>query len=203
MTKVILLGDCHGQFKKLDDILTQESPFDFFLTTGDVGSISDVTPENIQIVDKWKCGYSIMGNHDQWDGKDIVFFSPLGSLQSICGVAVAAFNGMIKTRTVARNFASLVEMTHLKNVDILVTHQPPPGLFDNMGESVLGAVLQYVKPKIYISGHIHRYKSVYIDGTFLFSLPLVFNGYVVVYFNEHTLKNIEVTYKKGKRVIKI
>jgi Icc-related predicted phosphoesterase len=203
MIKVVMVGDCHGNFKKLDEILTKESPFDFFIATGDVGTIADVTPDNIAIVDKWDNGYSIMGNHDQWGGKDVVFFKDLYNFQTLQDVHVAAFSGMIKTRTLAKSFSTLVSMTHLHNIDILVTHQPPTGVFTGMGESVLSLLMEYMKPRIYISGHIHRYKSIFVGNTFVFSLPLVSKGYAVAYFDNHVLKNIEVTLKQGKRTIKV
>src|SRR3989304_6932010 len=62
--KVVLVGDCHGRFDRLDEVLTAEEPFDFFISVGDVGTLDDVTPENIRYIDKrGGKGFFVKGNH--------------------------------------------------------------------------------------------------------------------------------------------
>ena len=204
-TKVVLVGDCHGNFEKLDAVLTEESPFDFFISVGDVGTLQDVTPNNIQIIDKWgEKGYFIFGNHDNcW------FFNQLELTQEICGLKIASLNGMLKSRTFLKeqpnnvSFKEVLYLSHLKDIDILVTHQPPTGLHKNAGEPVLEELLNYLVPKIYISGHIHSYKLKFHLQTFVISLPMVHRGHVVTYFQGRDLRNIEIVLKKGKKVIRI
>jgi len=203
--KVVLIGDCHGDFVGLDEALTAEAPFDFFLSVGDVGTLHDVTPDNIQLIDKWgDKGHFVFGNHDNcW------FFKQLELHQEICGLNVASLNGMLKSRTFLKetpnniSFREVMYLSHLKNIDILVTHQPPTGLFSDAGEPVLGELLNYLVPKIYISGHIHQYKLKFHLQTFVISLPMIHKGHVVAYFQGNDLRNIEIVLKKGKKVIRV
>lgn len=204
-TKVILIGDCHGNFEKLDAVLTEEAPFDFFLSVGDVGSLNDVTPNNIAIIDKWGMkGYFIFGNHDNcW------FFKQLELHQEIHGLKIASLNGMLKSRTFLKeqqnniSFREVMYLSHIKDIDILVTHQPPTGLYEHAGEPVLEELLNYLVPKIYISGHIHSYKLKFHLQTFVISLPMIYKGHVVAYFQGRDLRNIEVVLRKGKKVIRV
>ncbi len=203
--KVVFIGDCHGDFEKLDAVLTEESPFDFFISVGDVGTLHDVTPQNINIVDKWgRNGYFIFGNHDNcW------FFNQLGLNQEINGLNVASLNGMLKSRTFLKDqpnnisFREVLYLSRLKDVDILVTHQPPTGLYDDVGEPVLEELLNYLVPKIYVSGHIHDYKLKFHLQTFVINLPMVHKGHVVAYFQGNDLRNIEIVLRKGKKVIRV
>jgi len=203
--KVVLLGDCHNNFSKLDSILTREEPFNFFLSVGDVGTLHSTTLQDVDIIDKWKNkGYFVRGNHD-----DIDFFSQLSIQQDICGLSVSGLNGMLKTRTFLRDtssnisFKEILYLSHLKNIDILVTHQPPIGLFNNTGEYVFNELLGYLVPKLYVCGHIHAYKLRFFLNTFVISLPMVNKGYGVAYFQGKDLVNLEIILKKGRKTIRI
>lgn len=203
--KIVLIGDIHGSFDVLNDVLEKESPFDFFLSVGDIGKLSDVTPQNISIIDRWKdSGNFIFGNHD-----DCLFFNQLELVQEINGIKIVSLNGMLKSRTFLKeqvnniSFREIMYLSRLKDVDILVTHQPPTGLFKGVGEYVLGDLLTYLVPKIYISGHLHRYKIRFYLQTFVMSLPLITRGYAVAYFQGKDLRNIEVILKKGKKIIRV
>jgi len=203
--KIVLIGDCHGNFKKLDAVLTAEEPFDFFISVGDVGSLNDVTPQNISLIEKWQNkGYFVYGNHD-----DVEFFKPLEIVQNIRGVQIASLNGMLKSRTFLKeqlnniSFREVIYLSHLNDIDILVTHQPPTGLFSDAGESVLEEMLNYLVPKIYISGHVHRYKLKFHLKTFVISLPMIHKGHAVAYFQGRDLRNLEIVLKKGKKFIRV
>ena len=203
--KIVLVGDCHGNFSKLDSVLSAEEPFDYFISVGDVGSLDDVTLQNITIIDKWKPkGFFIRGNHD-----DVQFFNPLSITQNIRGASVAGVNGILRSRTFSSDktkdisFKEIMYLSHQKDIDILVTHQPPTGMFNGIGEAVLEELLNYTVPKIYIFGHIHKYKLKFHLQTFMISLPLINKGYAVAYFRGKDLINLEVIFKKGKKTIRI
>lgn len=199
-----MVGDCHGNFEKLDAVLTAEEPFDFFISVGDVGSLSDVTPQNIQLIDKRQNGYFVRGNHD-----NVEFFNPLEIVQDINGLQIAALNGLLKTRTFLKeqvnniSFREVIYLSHLKGIDILVTHQPPTGLFNSAGEAVLEEMLNYLVPKIYICGHVHKYKLKFHLQTFVISLPMIHKGYAVAYFQGNDLRDLEIILKKGKKFIRV
>lgn len=203
--KVVLIGDCHGNFEKLDAVLTEEFPFDFFISVGDIGVLSDVTPKNIFVIDKWgHKGYFIFGNHDNcW------FFNQLELHQEINELRIASLNGMLKSRTFLKeqqnniSFREVMYLSHLRDIDILVTHQPPTGLFNGVGELVLEELLNYLVPKIYISGHIHKYKLKFHLNTFVISLPLITKGHVVAYFQGRDLRNLEIIFRKGKKIVRV
>lgn len=205
MTKIVLLGDCHNKFNTLDKILSNEYPFDFFIATGDIGKLNLITSEDWSIIKKWQFyGYSVLGNHD-----DIEIFNRLDINSNICGLTVVGLNGMIKSRNFIKDthnnvsFREVLYASHLNDVDILVTHQPPTGIHKNIGESVYTELVHYMVPRLYISGHIHKYGLKFYLNTFLISLPLINKGYIVVYFDGRELKNIEIVLKKGKKVIRI
>ncbi len=203
--KVVLVGDCHNKFSHLDSVLSSEEPFDFFLSVGDVGSLSEVEPNDLEIIEKWnKKGYFIRGNHD-----DVDFFAPLEIVQDINGLKIAGLNGILKSRSFANDkehnisFSEILYLSHINNIDILVTHQPPAGLFSNCGETIFWQMLDYIIPKVYICGHVHSYKLKFHLNTFIISLPMINHGHAVAYFQGKDLRNIEVTLRKGKKVIKV
>jgi len=144
------------------------------------------------------------GNHD-----NVQFFNQLDVLQEIRGIKVSGLNGMLKSRTFLKDtpnnisFREVLYLSHLRDVDILVTHQPPTGLFNKVGESVFEEMLNYFIPKIYICGHVHRYKLKFHLNTFIISLPVIEHGYAVAYFQGRDLRNIEIVLKKGRKVVRV
>jgi Icc-related predicted phosphoesterase len=204
--KVVLVGDCHGHFDKLDQILTAEEPFNFFVSVGDVADLNDMAlVRNIEVIDKWGGkGYFVRGNHDM-----VTCFEPLTLHQEINGLTIASLNGIIRSRNFLKDtpnnvsFREILYLSHLTSVDILVTHQPPTGLHKNMGEPVLEELLNYLVPRIYISGHVHKYKLKFHLNTFVISLPMLTKGYAVAYFQGKDLRNIEIILKKGKKFIRV
>jgi predicted phosphodiesterase len=202
--KIVLIGDIHGNFSRLDEILTKEYPFDYFISVGDVGTTEDATPSNISICSKWisKSLY-IEGNHDT-----VKFFKQLESVQDVGGLTVAGLNGIIKSKTFARdtkdiNFREVLYLSHIKDIDILVTHQTPTMMFNGMGEPILDDLLSYTVPTLYIMGHIHKYRLRFYLKTFCLSLPIIDRGYAVSYWIGKSLSNFEVVINKGKREIRV
>ena len=200
--KIVLLGDCHGNFTALDEVLTKESPFDFFISVGDLGYSDDWS-----LLRKWAPrGYYVRGNHDDSYNEGLF---PLGIVQEINGLTVAGLNGIIKTRNFMRgtadniSFGEVLYLSHLKDVDVLVTHQAPTGLYPSIGEPVLEELLNYVSPAIYISGHVHQYKVKFHGRTFVMSLPMINKGYVVAYFQGKDLRDLEVNIKHGRQMLKV
>lgn len=200
MIKVILLGDCHSRFNVLNEILSSEEPFDLFLMTGDLGILKDYS-----IINKYKSrGYQVCGNHDSTE-----IFSRIDISSNILGLHISGLSGLIKTRTFIKDtsnnvsFREILYASHLKDVDILITHQIPYGVIPNMGEKVITELLHYQVPRIAISGHAHKYKLKFYLNTFIISLPLISRGYVVAYFDGKELKNIEIVLKRGRNTIRV
>jgi len=204
--KVILVGDCHGHFDRLNQILLAEEPFDFFISVGDFATEDDLANlHNLEIVNKWKHkGYFVRGNHD-----DVQCLEPLALHQEIRGLTIAGLNGIIRSRNFLRDtsknisFREILYLSHLKDVDILVTHQPPTGVFKGLGEPALEELLNYLVPRIYIFGHVHHYKLRFHLNTFVISLPILTKGHAVAYFQGKELRNIEIVLKKGKKFIRV
>jgi len=197
-TKVVFIGDCHGNFERLDQILSEEEPFDLFISVGDFsdGSI----PEN-----NWGGrGYYVKGNHD-----DFECLKQLELCQELRGITVCGLSGMIRNKNFLKDtdnnisFREVLYLSHLKNVDILVTHQAPTGVFNGMGEPVLEELLNYLVPKIYVFGHIHRFKFKFHLNTFVISLPIITKGHAVAYFQGKDLRNLELVFKRGKKFVRV
>jgi len=198
--KIILIGDIHNKINYLDQVLTQEGPFNCFITTGDIKFDADK-----KIIKKWyDHGYQVMGDDDI-----VPTFRELKLDSEINGLRIAGLSGMIRSRTFIKDtqknisFREILYLSHQADVDILVSHQSPSGIINNFGEQGLQELLNYLVPKIYISGHLHKYKTKFHLSTFCISLPMVNYGYVVAYFLGKELRNLEVILKKGKKVIRV
>jgi len=205
LNKVVLIGDCHGHLERLDRVLSQEEPFNFFLSVGDVISRAELTTDKRIILDRWKGkGYFVHGNHD-----DFEVFNPLGLTNEINGLQISGLDGTLRARNFAKDtpnnisFREILYLSHLSNIDILVTHQPPTGIFGGMGEPVLEELLNYLVPKIYIFGHLHKQKVKFHLNTFMISLPMIDNGHAAAYFQGRDLRNLEIILKKGKKFIRV
>jgi len=202
-TKIVFIGDCHGDFSALDKILTREKPFDLFISVGDFATLQDMS--DTSIIDKWKeYGYFVRGNHD-----DVSCIKPLELYQDIGEIKVAGLNGMIRNKTFLKDtstnisFKEIIYLSHLRDIDILVTHQAPTGVFNNIGEPVLEELLNYLVPKIYVFGHVHKFRLKFYLNTFMISLPLITKGYAVAHFQGRDLRNIEIVLKRGKKFIRV
>ena len=200
MVKIILIGDCHGKAKELTSVLKNEEPFNFFLSVGDVACSKDS-------VSSWyDRGFMVLGNHDSFIDPP---FRLLTIDQNIDGLHICGLNGMLKTRTFLKDtpnnisFREILYASHLKDLQFLVTHQPPTGLYNWAGEAVLSELVNYTVPRIYISGHIHKYRLNFYLNTFILSLPPIHKGYGIAYFENKELKNLEMVFRKGKKVIRI
>jgi len=198
--KIILIGDIHNKINNLDQVLTQEGPFNFFITTGDIKFDGDK-----KIIKKWYGhGYQVMGDDDI-----VPTFRELKLDSEINGLRIAGLSGMIRSRTFIKDtqknisFREILYLSHLADVDILVSHQSPSGIINNFGEQSLQELLNYLVPKIYISGHLHKYKTKFHLSTFCISLPMINHGYMVAYFLGKELRNLEVILKRGKKVIRV
>lgn len=191
-TKILLIGDVHGKFEALDTVLTNEEPFDLFLSVGDIG---DATTSDLGIINKWQHrGYYIKGNHDNVD-----HFHRLVVPIVINHVTIAGLNGMVHKK----NFPNIMALSHIPNINILMTHQAPTGIFDGMGEPVLRSLLHYLTPRLYVFGHVHQYKIKFYRDTFCISLPLITKGYCIAYFKEGKLVEFESVLKRGKKIIRV
>lgn len=203
--KVVFVGDCHGHFDKLDQILTAEEPFNFFISVGDFATADELSPANIEIIGKWRDrGYFVAGNHD-----DVQCLEPLALHHEVGGLIVCGLNGMIRNKTFLKetpsniSFSEVLYLSHLSDVDILVSHQAPTGVFNNMGEPVLEELLNYLVPKIYIFGHTHKFKFKFHLNTFMISLPMLTSGHAVAYFQGRDLRNLELIFRRGKKFIRV
>jgi predicted phosphodiesterase len=189
--KVVLVGDCHRGLTSLDVVLKAEEPFDFFLSVGDIKL-------DIEANLWYNKGYGVKGNHDE-----VQPFQPLGLSRNINGLKVSGLDGTIKTRTFMRDmFNDVLAVSH-QDVDILVTHQPPKHIFEGYGEDVLTTLVQYVKPRLYIFGHTHKYRTKFHGGVCFISLPNIEKGYAVAYFEDRKFVNLEVVINKNKRTIRV
>jgi len=200
MVKVVLIGDCHGKVEAFDSALKNEEPFNFFLSVGDVACSKDS-------VSSWyDRGFVVLGNHDSYIDPP---FRLLTIDQYVDDLHICGLNGMLKSRTFLKetssnvSFREILYASHLKDLQILVTHQPPSGVYNWAGEAVLNELVNYTVPRIYVSGHIHKYRVRFYLNTFILSLPPINKGYGVAYFEGKELKNLEMVFKKGKKVIRI
>ncbi|MDD1656941.1 MAG: metallophosphoesterase [Methanomicrobiales archaeon] len=170
MIKILQIADLHGQFGKLDSFLSLEP--DLVVISGDItenGPV-DVVPDLLDRIEVPV--FVVPGNCDPRDILDVLEDSSAvclhGSTMTLGKVTLTGIGGSNKTP-----FGTPFELTeeqiegilngltsHLeKNVhNILVTHAPPEGTLDRVGEAHVGspALRKFMKHfDLVCSAHIH------------------------------------------------
>lgn len=186
--KIGILGDLHGdQVEKFSEIVRylEISEPDFCLQVGDYW-----TPVNWPIPVFW-----IPGNHERFVNRihngEIV--EPLNSriletgILEFGGIRILALAAIPNPSFVPGpvNYKSedLEFCKAQKNIDIFLSHSPgfpfiglgPKG-FMNFEDENITAILEKVKPKYAVSGHIHEFKKEQVKGITLIRLGSVHNS---------------------------
>ena len=172
-TKIIAMSDTHGQHDKLTDLIWKEIknvPEDTHILMVHCGDYDSET-----FHDWWSQfnveKYFIEGNHDEEVEKEVATFVKTISGKNILLINKGHYNNIRPNNNhTYTDISKIVEETLQKypsiKVDILVSHQPAFGILDevinvltitkvSVGDDDIKNVLEIVKPKIHLFGHIH------------------------------------------------
>ena len=200
--KVCIIGDIHGNFPKLDEIL-EETVADLYLQVGDLGAIDDIDDNSYTPFQKPI--YFIPGNHESWDeiekfhDSDInnipeirknLFLIPFGHWFIHKGLKIGGLGGnySMKRFTWYRGqlqherrkhyvISDVKKMMTANSVDILLTHEAPYPFkyfpgMEDMGRPEINTILEKLKPKYHFFGHHHKYWRNELYGGVSTCIPL-------------------------------
>ncbi|MCP4648346.1 MAG: hypothetical protein GY852_11560 [bacterium] len=164
--RVLLLADLHGDESVVDRLRDVARKYDLIIVAGDLGSdgyiekllsVSDNIywiPGNMERLESCEAGKEkcIHGRRmDITDGMNIVGFG-------FSGPTPFGTPGELSEEDIYAQMSSLP----IDEKTILVTHTPPYGILDDVGEGVhagsksLKKVMEEKKPRILVCGHIHH-----------------------------------------------
>ena len=176
MTRLVAIGDLHGDTAPLFRLLDAEAPVDGVLCVGDWGDAGQVAPEVWADLLARVPVLTTFGNHDDRpalaalrnrDGSSVLLEQ--GERRSdFCGVSVAGVGGIwakshrqpyyVTDEDVADWGASLAAGSP---VQILLTHGCPVGVADRTpsgrpgGQRCFLDLLHAVAPRLHLCGHLH------------------------------------------------
>jgi len=193
---IVLVSDLHGDFTSLERMIALEMP-DFIIGAGD---LTEYWYDEFMIPI-----YTIFGNHENWlminhvrdqqrlqtQLKRIKNLNVLetGQLYEVNGYTIAGLNG---------NFAKYPrEPWHivmedvetckkLQHVDFFISHEPPRGVADvlhknHVGNDQVREILDRIKPRFMICGHIHRPQKERYEDTTVITLGKGSHGHYAIF----------------------
>jgi len=187
--KLLIVGDVHGRFKMLNEIIDLTKP-DLTICLGEFGLWTSLIPEIKNLHSKNPI-YWIDGNHEDFSflkerkSDEIVpnvFYKPRGSVENIAGKNFLFLGGGFsidwKYRTAGYDYFpadELLKMSELKNIpkgskiDVVCSHTAPnkfsilgpvqEAMYPDTSRDVLNVVLQRYRPKEFFFAHWHVFKK--------------------------------------------
>lgn len=216
--KIIAVADTHENVRKLEEVIRSEKDADLVLNLGDMRNDRDKTlPPECGYENYGVPMYFIRGNHEVNQIVDNIYDGVLRINNFIpvkpgVVIRVKKDNDLLRLGGLGGNYsekdywksrtdvhrgyfvAEEVEKCKSIGVDIFISHECPVslGLFErgqNGGIPYLDDILVSIKPKLWLSGHHHKYKEKMLDvagsNVKLIGLDGVKDSYVVIdYTNE-------------------
>jgi predicted phosphodiesterase len=172
-----VIGDVHGDFSMIENIMKDNSEIKCWLCTGDLAD------ENMEYFSPPAPLYWISGNHENWGkiekmDKGILKIpnlihlanaetAPLGKARilGLGGNYSPTYYGFKKAKLPKGRERHYVESEIQKclesrNIDILITHEAPSPYYRNgedIGRQEITDILRATKPRIHFFGHHHRF----------------------------------------------
>lgn len=189
MSKILLVGDVHGRFSGLNEIIDREKP-DLTICLGEFGFWANLMPAIWTLHSKNPIWF-IDGNHEQFTllnerkSDEIVpnvFYKPRGSVENIAGKNFLFLGGGFsidwKYRTPGYDYFpddELLKMSELDNIpkrikiDVVCSHTAPnkfsilgpvqESMYPDSSRNVLDYVLKKYKPREWFFAHFHILKE--------------------------------------------
>ena len=193
-------------FEALCRAVEAEKP-DLVLSAGDFGE--EATEEMFRPISKQSYFLTIYGNHDNVDlikslrNEDGSSCWLSGNIREWQGLRIAAVNGNIATRKRKAHHHTMQEVERLVEgyarsgrIDIVVTHEAPQHpLLKSLGHDVLNRVLEILRPRLYLCGHIHiPSQTIEVGGTVLVNLDssIKNSNYATVEFDKEIFHDVQI-----------
>jgi predicted phosphodiesterase len=187
---ITILGDCHGKYKRMHEIIREKDRYEHIVQIGDLGfdfsTLDNVNPDKFKIVS---------GNHDNMD-KIINIPHYLGDYgyTTLNGISFYFYRGAYSIdrqyRTIGidywnneenniETFMKARELYREIKPDIFLAHDCPDFMvpyyigphakrYENITGWALGELYKIHQPKLFIHGHYHVSKTTqYGDTTFV------------------------------------
>jgi uncharacterized protein len=174
--RLLAISDLHGELEPAWAAIEAAQP-DVLLCCGDWGDPGEVELPDLECFTERLPVYTVYGNHDhldalrEWrngDGSPVLLRNGTG--QPIGPLTLAGINGIwakshrkpfyVTDEEVDAAAANAARAAHA--IDILLTHGCPSGVADQTwqgrhgGQRCFLRAFQLVRPKIYLTGHLHR-----------------------------------------------
>lgn len=213
MEKLLILGDIHGKWEKVNRIINHEiNGNGLALSTGDLGNYKFEPNGN-------KTLFFCYGNHESFYYIDNLLKSKEGNLQTriageifkLNGIKISTFPGVYserfyengeKTKYFSKKDLDKV-LTIREPIDILIMHEAPFGIGvikngKDLGKTQINQVINHLKPKIAFFGHHHFYFEGEYNGIPIIGLDQPHHSYVLLNTNDFSIKKIDASLNNGK-----
>jgi len=214
-----LLGDVHGKFDIIFEIIKQNPNVKRWFQIGDLGGEKDIYPlfpSNFHF---------IQGNHENWDyiqelkETNNPLFLPNGSLRcykdldDVYSVGVLGGNyssnqykkktdslcGSRRRHFTVEEYENLVlqRVSTYKVIDtsILLTHEAPSPYiktFKDIGIPLISNLVDFMRPTIHFFGHHHCFTEQVVEGVHSIGLDYAYNSYVLYDLKYGTIMKVGI-----------
>lgn len=214
MSLIGLLGDVHGRFDVIFDIIKSNPDVTRWFQIGDLGG-EDISYPEFPI-----CLHFIQGNHENWDYISTLkdskspLFQPNGSViwymvgQKAFSVGVLGGNfssanfdkktselsGGRRRHFTREDIDSLMVWYNRTEIDILLTHEAPTPFFKggrDIGVHKVTEIIESIRPDIHFFGHHHMFKIMDVSGVVSVGLDYAFNSYVLYDTEDKRIRKID------------
>jgi predicted phosphodiesterase len=183
MKKITLLGDIHGKYKHMHEVIRQKNKHEYIVALGDVGfsfeTLDNVDPKKFVIVG---------GNHENYDKIINIphYLGDYGYMVDFNGIDFFYYRGAYSIdrqyRTIGidwweneqvriEDFMNARELYRLKKPDLVITHDCPQDIaaqmlhmgqrtYENVTSWALQELYNIHQPKLWFFGHWHRSKTI-------------------------------------------
>ncbi len=210
--KILVLGDIHGRWKKVQNIICQEFPGGngIVLSVGDLEEYPQITGAKL---------YFVYGNHEDLDKikllktdksrglipiftGDLVKLPDGTEISGICGNFSPKFYPTdVKNKYIKKH--EIEKIKNLKTADILLSHEAPLGVNflkfgKDLGLPMITEVIEKLKPKIAFFGHHHMYFETVYKQTKIIGLDYPRRSYVILETDDFSVKKVMALSEGGE-----
>ena len=200
--RIVTIGDIHGDYQKLEEILSSTFA-DLYLQVGDFVGSKFHKEENEEYIPISKPIFFVPGNHELFSEletynklekdkvveiKKNLWYIPLGHYFTFRGIKIAGFGGNFSKKRYEWDRKQLQHdrrkhytktdfenALSLERCDILLTHEPAIP-FEwrgaDAGSPIVTSLIHHLRPKYHFCGHMHVYREQMIGDCKSYCIPI-------------------------------